>query len=620
MKKFFGLLIFISVFLFSSCSNDLLVSEDSSQSLMYPIRFKLRHENYSESNGRQSNVASVVATYDKLFFYIADENGNIVETVKMDHNSSKSEIYAEGLHEGEYNLLVLGIKGDESEDMAEINKISSADEEWLSFPSDLHRPLQAEYFYSSTPFVVETSASEFGETEIAVIDKDIMQKRIIGRLDFDFIYNNEYVRNATVDKKLLLTKSRFYTSLKGNGDFDGESDGVMDEISLNEIHSFMFMPTVGGSSVKATVEHSTVNYLSEEASVSFDFEQKGIFPNNIHNIENVVNHPDDNSPVMYITLRSYNLSKHYEILSDKETKDIYTDRTQRSFNTSRPLQISVNDNGELHARFYSPRVLYDATIKVKLPSVSDEYFDFAHFDSIPAFADFYETTPMLKRSTMCRLESGRYVNVPKLSISDFSGAEFVIESTDPYWEKIKAIKHGWNIFWGLFNGDPDREDGGPVGNWMGIRPVHCRESVAFFLNFTYLIDMEEHEQILRDNAGDLYDDNRNPVKVEQVLAQMRQERTLQVGLVYPGNGVVGLGSPTVFGAYQDGWFSHYSNTYACNVMFHELGHVMGYGHNSSFTYGPWAERLMNNFYVQNISKMPIDSPDYLKSKLNPNKY
>lgn len=619
MKKFFGLLIFISVFLFSSCSDDLIVSEDSLHISPYNFRFKLMQENYSVSNGRQSSDAESV-TYDKLFFYVADENGNIVETVKMDHNSSKSEIYAEGLHEGEYSLLVLGIKGDESEDLAQINKISSVNDTWLSFPSDLHRPLQAEYFYSSTPFTVETRVSETGETEIVAIDTDIIQKRIVGRIDFDFVYNNEYVRNATVDKKLVLTKSRFYTSLSGSGELGGESDGVMDEISLNDSYTLLFMPTVGGSSIKAVLEHSTVNYLSEKAYVSFEFEQSGIFPNNIHNIENVVNHPDDKSPVMYITRGSYNSSKHYQILSDSETKDIYTDRTQRSFNTSKPLQISVNDGGELHARFYSPRVLYDATIKAKLPSVSDEYFDFAHFDSIPAFADFYEISPMLKRETICKLESGKYVNVPKLSVSDFSGIEFVIESTDPYWEKIKGIKHGWNIYWGLFDGDPDKEDGGPVGNWMGIRPVHCRESVAFFLNFTYLIDMEEHEQILHENAHILYDDNKLPVKVEQVLAQMRQERTLQVGLVYPGHGVIGLGSPAVFGAYQDGWFNHYSNTYACNVMFHELGHVMGYGHDSSFTYGPWAEELMNNFYVQNISRMPIDSPDYLQSKLNPNKY
>ena len=55
-------------------------------------------------------------------------------------------------------------------------------------------------------------------------------------------------------------------------------------------------------------------------------------------------------------------------------------------------------------------------------------------------------------------------------------------------------------------------------------------------------------------------------------------------------------------------------------MFHELGHVMGYGHNSSFTFGPWAEKLMNNFYVNNIQDMPIDSKNYLNSTQNPHRY
>ena len=65
-----------------------------------------------------------------------------------------------------------------------------------------------------------------------------------------------------------------------------------------------------------------------------------------------------------------------------------------------------------------------------------------------------------------------------------------------------------------------------------------------------MIDMPEHEQILRDNADQLYDDNKQPVKVEAVLQQMRMAKTLQVGLVYPGNGVIGLGGGSTFGCYQ----------------------------------------------------------------------
>lgn len=137
-----------------------------------------------------------------------------------------------------------------------------------------------------------------------------------------------------------------------------------------------------------------------------------------------------------------------------------------------------------------------------------------------------------------------------------------------------------------------------------------------------MIDMQEHEDILRANEDRLYGNGgvTDKVSAETVLKQMRQPRSLRVGLVYTGNGVLGLGGGDVFGAYQGAWISHYTDTYACEVMFHELGHVMGYSHDSAFTYGPWAQELMNQFYVDHLYLMPIDSPDYLKSKQSPALY
>ena len=137
-----------------------------------------------------------------------------------------------------------------------------------------------------------------------------------------------------------------------------------------------------------------------------------------------------------------------------------------------------------------------------------------------------------------------------------------------------------------------------------------------------MIDMPEHEEILRANEDILYGNGGvdDKVTAENVLRQMRQKRTLQVGLVYPGNGVLGLGGGSVFGAYQQAWLRHYDDYYACEIMFHELGHVMGYSHSSSFTYGPWAQELMNHFYVDNLNLFPVDSSDYLRSPGNPNLY
>lgn len=608
---------FLCTLLLISCNQE-EYSEASSTSNQSGIVFKLQREGYEGKETRSSENDS--SPYDQLYYFIADENGNRVENIKTYYKTSTSEIYAEGLHKGEYQLLVLGIKGNAIKDRAIVRTPGHIDDEWLAFPDDLQKPLEAEYFYSKTPFsIIEIQTAE-GTQETVSISQAVIQKRIMSRVDFNFSYNNPYVQNAVTDKTLSLGQIKFYTTLSGNGELGGESNGITNTISLNQHTSYFFMPMCNGSTFHGEITLSTRNYLKEERRQIYNFDQETLTANHIHHVETHVNHPDDKAVTMLITPAAYNAGDHTLILQDDETKEVYTNASVRKFNTAQPLQVSVTEEGKLHIRFYSPRQLNNVLIKMQLPQVSDEYFDLAYFDSIPAFGDFFEEIPLIQRAAMCRTESGKYIEVQKKTKSELAEATFKIEANDPYWDKLQKIEHGWTIYWGLYGGDPEREDGGPVGNWMGIRPVHCRESVAFFLNFTYMIDMPEHEQILHDNANQLYDDNKQLVKVEEVLKKMRASRTLQVGLVYTGNGIIGLGSGSVFGAYQRGWFEHYFNTYACSVMFHELGHVMGYGHSSSFTYGPWAEQLMNNFYVNNLQKMPINSINYLNSSQNPHQY
>lgn len=608
---------FLCTLLLISCNQE-EYSEASSTSNQSRIVFKLQREGYEGKETRSSENDS--SPYDQLYYFIADENGNRVENIKTYYKTSTSEIYAEGLHKGEYQLLVLGIKGNAIKDRAIVRTPGHIDDEWLAFPDDLQKPLEAEYFYSKTPFsIIEIQTAE-GTQETVSISQAVIQKRIMSRVDFNFSYNNPYVQNAVTDKTLSLGQIKFYTTLSGNGELGGESNGITNTISLNQHTSYFFMPMCNGSTFHGEITLSTRNYLKKERRQIYNFDQETLTANHIHHVETHVNHPDDKAVTMLITPAAYNAGDHTLILQDDETKEVYTNASVRKFNTAQPLQVSVTEEGKLHIRFYSPRQLNNVLIKMQLPQVSDEYFDLAYFDSIPAFGDFFEEIPLIQRAAMCRTESGKYIEVQKKTESELAEATFKIEANDPYWDKLQKIEHGWTIYWGLYGGDPEREDGGPVGNWMGIRPVHCRESVAFFLNFTYMIDMPEHEQILHDNADQLYDDNKQLVKVEEVLKKMRASRTLQVGLVYTGNGIIGLGSGSVFGAYQRGWFEHYFNTYACSVMFHELGHVMGYGHSSSFTYGPWAEQLMNNFYVNNLQKMPINSINYLNSSQNPHQY
>lgn len=629
----------ISIILLPACVKEDYLDTVPSGNAFGDFSFLLVHEEYAEGQPdessreerREKSVSSPsdkktkqsASNYDQVEFVVVDEEGYKVDGVKGIYDKSTSNMRLEGLHEGSYRILILGMKGDISADKASINKINHISEVWLSFPDDLAKPLECEYFYSTTPFTVRKTSTPNGNEFVAEISEEVVQRRIVGRMDFVFSYNNPYVKTAVTSNVVALhANSRFYTQLSGEGIFSGASNGEMRVLDMSGQTEYLFMPTIEECSVKGSATLFTRDYRGKATKRSYTFDLGSVAGNHIGRIEINVVHPDDEMGTMFVTSRAYVEGQHGLILQDDEPHSIYTDKNLRNFNTSRPLQLSVTQEGQLHARFYSPRSLNNVLVKARIPSVENEYVDLAYFDSIPAFADFYEEIPLMKREAYYRSESGRIVKIPMLRPDDFSGIEFKIESDDPYMEKLNAIIHGWNIRFDLYGGDPTQPDGGPVGNWMGIRPVHCREAVAFFLNFTYMIDMPEHEEILRANEDRLYGNGgvSNKVTADVVLQQMRQERTLNVGLVYPGNGVIGLGGGSAFGAYQPGWLNHYTNTYACEIMFHELGHVMGYDHSSSFTYGPWAQELMNYFYVEHLDDMPINSPHYLNSSKNPNLY
>ena len=587
------------------------------------ISFTLSPEDYAGAgnSGPAQLTSAGPDGYDRVEFAVIDMDGKAVGGLKGFYDQQSSSVNIEGLREGSYSLLVLGVKGDYERDGVEFFRISDVSDTWMTFPEDMESALSAEYFHSSTPFSVKAVHGDGGKELVADVTGAISQRRVVGRLDFSHEFANPHTESAVLSNVVILDSPRFFTGISADGAFTGTSSAGRIVLDAAEKKEFLFMPTVEGERISGENEIITRDYRGVRVRRVYSFAGAGIAPNHVNGVRIEAVHPDDETGTMFITEKHYIKGGHGTILSDDEHHSVYTDASQRRFNTSEPLQISVEE-GRLHVRFYSPKPLSDVLVKAVLPGTDGEYVDLAWFDRIPAFADFYETMPMAMRTALYRSESGRLVEIPATDAHDISITGFKVESEDPYWSKLQDIRHGWNITFSLYGGDPDREDGGPAGNWMGIRPVHCREAVALFLNFTYMIDMPEHEEILHENQDRLYGNGGPDDKVtpETVLAQMRQERSINVGLVYTGNGVLGLGGGNVFGAYQGGWFNHYTSEYACEVMFHELGHVMGYSHSSAFTYGPWAQELMNRFYVSHISSMPVDSPEYLDSRNSPYLY
>ena len=324
--------------------------------------------------------------------------------------------------------------------------------------------------------------------------------------------------------------------------------------------------------------------------------------------------------VINVTAEEMNAPANLRILQDDEPASVYCDPDSRSFNTAQPLQATI-EGGRLHLRFYSPRKLEDVEIWAKMPNLSEEEFLLARLDEVAPFIDFYKPLPFLTRDCTFPTASGKRVTIRKNP--HFADAMLTLRATSysDYWWKLQQIKHGWDISFSLYGGDPTKPDGGPSPNWIGIRPVHCREAVALFLNICYITDMKEHEEMIRANENLLYGNGGagDPVTADRAMAQMREARSIKVGLVNPKH-AAGLGGYGVFGLDERRYLNYNTDWGACTVMFHELGHVLGYNHSSSFTNGAWSQQLMSNFYLKHLKELPIDSPDYLDSKSNDNLY
>lgn len=206
--------------------------------------FRLYSAGFDNTATRSVESASR-AVYDFLDYYIVDDTGKVVTGIKSKYKPETAEIVAEGLHEGSYRLLVLGIKGNKENDRVTVNKVTDVKDVWLSFPEDLSKPLECEYFYSDTPFDVTVTVTEDGRQEIISSEESATQHRIVGKVKFDFEYENLYIESAVTGNVVGIENPRFYTSMTAGKVFSGQSDGSMNVLNLSGRSEYLFMPTVG---------------------------------------------------------------------------------------------------------------------------------------------------------------------------------------------------------------------------------------------------------------------------------------------------------------------------------------------------------------------------------------
>ena len=594
--------------MFAACTRD--IDYDSSSS---DLNFRVYAEQFGGGNTRSG---SAELNFDRIDIYLF-RDGLLDANSVCYYDPVTSSIKAEGLQDGSYEILVLGINGDYTQDGVTVNSLVSPNDTWLTFPAEQDRPLVADYLYAALKFEVRNGLLDIESPKITL-------RHIVAKVNFDIDYPNQYTEASLKTLSYALEASH-YTEFKADNSYAGSGQTTISALSLIEQNEFLFLPVRDERKMSGTITLDSRNHKGEEYSENYTFivDAEANRQSDVH--VSLVN-PDDKEGMIYASARTVTDDNSYKILQDDEPKSVYYDKAQRCFFVNQPIQAFIDEEKKmLNVRSYCLVPMDDITIYAKFPATKGNYVRFAYIEYMEDLGNLCYPIPSVGKKLTYKDESGRNITIT-LTMGDLQNADFQfkVESGNAVYKKYEKMIPKWQIYFSAYGGDPDQENGKPNGNWIGIRPVHIREAIAWFSNWAYLCSLPAYEAAVVDYSGELVGDDANPIVGQNrmtIVNAMRSCTGFQVGLVNgDGTGVGGLGGGTTFGVYQEAYLTHYNSQMHSIKMYHELGHCMGYGHSSSMTYGDWARYIMPYFYFAHLQDAIVTSREVLKSYANSNLY
>ncbi|WP_294470762.1 hypothetical protein [uncultured Bacteroides sp.] len=299
------------------------------------------------------------------------------------------------------------------------------------------------------------------------------------------------------------------------------------------------------------------------------------------------------------------------MLQNDEPDDILFDSSQRSFRVDQPLQVSINEKQELLIRFFSPRPIKDVMVWATINGY-EETFILAKFDVIPGFTEFHKELPILTQSKRYISRSGKEIEImanPYLSAADF---KLEIECDDAYYQKLLSTQSKFSVRFS----PQDR-----YGVWrLTLLPSHAREAVAMMLNYAYMFSSQEFADELEKYRGKLHSNNN---KAEINIDALRKNIiNYNKFVISKATGYDGMANNDTYALNEWCFLEHYADDGAnTTILFHELGHALGYKHEGNMTYemtGPGWTKLCGTVYKKLCieKKLPIYSRRFMHTRRN----
>ena len=573
------------------------------------------HLALSNSNESQNEIETKSIGNLNVKYFISDKQGNVINDVFAAYDTQLETITIEPIRPGEYELFVLAYTPAlEKEGFIVASTLTTKKDTWIHFSKDnIGLMKDRSLLFGKCQFKVGNTTSH---------NADVALSNVFSAVALNTKFPNKYTNDILTKVSVSLEPSLVHNSLSLDGELSGSVQLIVNNDEVEHNSQLYTFPSSTDKLVNFNVNTETVNHDRLKYKSNFEGITNTSLRRGVKNIINVdlSNHPDSNTGTIYINRKVHNSKDRPKILQDSESKSVYYNSSQRSFYVNKPLQITFTEDNKLHTRFYSPVPVQNVEIWAKFPDFKEELL-IAYLDTIPAFSDAkYDI--QIDETSLFKTRSNKYTAIQQRNIDNFANATLSIESSDRYMKKIETIRCDWWNKFTSFGGNPDLPNGGPAGNWMGIRPVHIREAVGLMTNLAYMFSSPKFEAYLATFQGRLYGNKgkEDILDVTTLTQRFLDHSGYNLGLVYEGNGVLGMGGGRSFGVAQYVFYGHYLGLYSCNTIFHELSHTVDFSHNSNMTYGIWAGGIADTYYVNNVSTFPVNSPSYLNTSANPTLY
>lgn len=518
-----------------------------------------------------------------IWYVIADSRGRVLDLPYHKLSDDLSSLRIEGLSYGSYRCAFLATTGDGSG--VHLYEPSTLSELWLSLPENAST-FGDEFFYGSIDLEVDKSQK--------AIDEDVELRRCVGAVTVSMKYPSAYMRRFV--RRISLTFDEpIYAGMNAGGGYSGTN--AISDLDVTDGVPVLMFPSERPLSGNVSVE--SVRSDGSAFTRHYRFDGCEVEAGRIAHIDIEYIHPEDADGVVRVREEDYRYLPHIDTmwLADEDKTVMYN----RSFNVNQPLQVSINGNRRLQIRLFSPVPVDNVTIKAQLRSVTSETFVLARFDRLFPYMEAEFDLPIVERNCIYTTEGGQRIELPaqpSLSASDLS--LIVDTGDDPFMEKISRIPYTWRVTFANIGYD-----------WsVDMTPALCRHANALIINMAYMFCTEDFDEALKKYEGNIYANNGSRViPLDEIRGRIKNLNGVNV--LRCGNcvGYGGMGGAWFYWLAHYCWTGHYydvrpsndqaDHNYSRQAIFHEFGHVLGYGHSDQMTYGDkWTVLCANEYCRQ----------------------